>query len=227
MLKSKNTLFKRALTCIFIYAVTAIIFACSLAQSSDLKSQATKILKKYNSAAAVEMKTLKNEEKKALGVSSSAEGQLIYSKNKIFFTTEKPNKTEIIYNKSIWIIEYPDLELDSTAGRKVTVFDANKVVFLKTMAELFSAPDKFLTKDAKISETETEISIQFKKVKDSTLKDLKVALNKKEKLITSIQLTDDLETVTQFTFTKTDILKSAPTAKFVYKKLKTDEVLKP
>jgi outer membrane lipoprotein-sorting protein len=227
MLKIKNTLFKRALTCVVIYAITAIIFACSLAHSSDLKTRATKILKKYNSSAAVEMTTVKTEEKKALGISTSNEGQLIYSKSKIFFTTEKPSKTEIIYNKSVWIVEYPDLELDSTAGRKVTEFEAKKVIFLKTMAELFSAPEKFLTKESKLSETDSEIIVQFSKIKDSTLKDLKVVLNKKDKIIASIKLTDDLDTETKFEFTKTVLLPKAPAAKFIYKKLKTDEVLKP
>ncbi|MBC7457286.1 MAG: hypothetical protein H7235_03350 [Bdellovibrionaceae bacterium] len=54
-----------------------------------------------------------------------------------------------------------------------------------------------------------------------------MVLNKKTQLISSILLTDDLNTDTTFSIQKTDFLKTAPKNKFSYKKIKTDETLKP
>ncbi|MBC7457287.1 MAG: hypothetical protein H7235_03355 [Bdellovibrionaceae bacterium] len=137
-----------------VFFMTLLGFAQKAKSSKvDLnKTAAIKILKKYNSAAAVEMLTKKQVAKVTLGTTSDAEGILLYSKNKIYFSVEKPTKTEIIYNKNVWVIEYPDLDFDDKAGRKVTIFDSNKVPFVKTIAELLSSPEKFFTKDTVITE---------------------------------------------------------------------------
>jgi hypothetical protein len=52
-------------------------------------------------------------------------------------------------------------------------------------------------------------------------------LDKANKLIASVSLIDDIDSVTQFVFTDTQFLKNAPVNKFIFKKQKNDEVLKP
>lgn len=207
--------------------LNSIAVAKKDAMAQAQKNQVLKILKKYNNAAAVSMKTERTENKKTLGTSAVSQGEIIYSKNKIYFLTDKPTKIEIIYNKSVWVVEYPDLELDDKAGRKVTVFQANKVSFIKTMAELFSAPEKFLSKEASISDFGDEMVLDLKKLKTETLREIKVSLSKKEQVIKNIYLVDDLETQTSLFFGNTEFLKTAPKKKFVYEKIKTDEILKP
>jgi outer membrane lipoprotein-sorting protein len=158
MLKMNFIDLKRVLAVAVIFSISFILFFGKIAKAAkpdSLKTQAIQILKKYNKSAAVEIKTTKTEEKKALGTSLSSDGILIYSKNKINFTSIKPTATEIIYNKNVWIIESPDLELDEKAGRKVTMLDSNKVTFIKTIADLFSANEKFFTKDTVLPEFKT------------------------------------------------------------------------
>jgi outer membrane lipoprotein-sorting protein len=224
MFKTKSLLTHSLVLVVFF--MTSLGFA-EKAKTDPNKAIAIKILKKYNSAAAVEMQTKKQVTKVTLGTTSDTEGILLYSKNKIHFSAEKPTKTEIIYNKNVWVIEYPDLELDDKAVRKVTTFDANKVPFVKTIAELLSSPEKFFTKDTIITEKDDKISIESDKIKNAALKKFVVVLDKKDQLISSILLTDDLNTDTTFNIQKTDFLKAAPKNKFSYKKIKTDETLKP
>jgi hypothetical protein len=209
--------------------MTCVGFAetAKVAKIDPNKSIAIKILKKYNAAGAVEMQTKKQVAKVTLGTTSDTEGVLLYSKNKIHFTAEKPVKSEIIYNKNVWVIEYPDLELDESGARKVTEFNSNKVPFIKTIAELLATPEKFFTKDTVITEKEGQLSIESDKIKNASLKKFVVVLNKKDQIISSILLTDDLNTNTIFNIQKTNFLKAAPKNKFSYKKIKTDEILKP
>lgn len=191
------------------------------------KEMAIHILKKYNSTAAVEMQTHRQVTKKTLGTTVDTDGVLIYSKNKIYFKAEKPTQTEIIYNKNVWVIEYPDLELDDKANRKVTIFNSDKVPFIKTIAELMATPEHFFTEKTVITEKDDFISIESDKIKNASIKKFVVVLDKKEKLMSSILLTDDLNTDTIFKIQKTEFLKTAPKNKFNYKKIKTDEILKP
>lgn len=212
-----------------VFFMTSLSFAqkTKSPKADPNKAIAIKILKKYNSAAAVEMQTKKQVAKVTLGTTSDTDGVLLYSKNKIHFSAEKPTKTEIIYNKNVWVIEYPDLDFDDQAGRKVTVFDSNKVPFVKTIAELLSSPNKFFTKDTVITEKDDLLSIESDKIKNASLKKFVVVLNKKDQIISSILITDDLNTDTIFNIQKTDFLKTVPKNKFSYKKIKTDETLKP
>ena len=212
-----------------IFLITSLSFAkTGKSTKADLnKDIAVKILKKYNSAEAVEMQTKKQVTKVTLGTKTETDGVFLYSKNKIHFSAEKPNKTEIIYNKNVWVIEYPDLELDDKSARKVTIFDSNKAPFIKTIAELLSAPDKFFTKETLITEKDGQLSIESDKIISTNLKKFVVVLNTKEQITSSILLTDDLNTDTTFSIQKTDFLKTAPKNKFTYKKIKTDEILKP
>ncbi len=227
MFKTKLSITSGLVLFIFLIASFAIAKVAKSTKSDLNKAIAIKILKKYNSAAAVEMQTKKQVAKVTLGTTSDTEGVLLYSKNKIHFSTEKPTKTEIIYNKNVWVIEYPDLDLDDKAGRKVTTFDSNKVPFVETIAELLSAPEKFFTHKTVITEKNGQLSIESDKIKNASLKKFVVVLNTKDEIISSILLTDDLNTDTTFSIQKTDFLKAAPKNKFSYKKIKTDEILKP
>lgn len=191
------------------------------------KTEVLKILKKYNNAAAVQMETLRTEAKKTLGTTKTSEVQILYSKNKINFLTVKPTRVEIIYNKSVWVIEEPDLELDENAGRKVTIFEASKASFVKAMAEIFSSPSSFLTKDTVIKTEGDDLILDINKFKSHSLKEVKITLDKSTKLIKKILIVDDIDTQTTIVFEKTEFLKSVPKNKFTYKKLKKDEILKP
>lgn len=227
MVKSKFCL-KKVLILVAVFAASLSFAGTAKTVKSDPnKALAIEILKKYNSATAVEMQTTKQVTKATLGTTSDAEGVLLYSKNKIHFSTEKPTKTEIIYNKNVWVIEYPDLDFDDQPGRKVTMFDSSKLPLIKTIAELLSSPEKFFTSDTVISVKDDLVSIESEKIKSTSLKKFVVILNKKDKLISSILLTDDLNTDTIFKIQKTNFLKTVSQKKFTYKKIKTDETLKP
>lgn len=185
------------------------------------------IFKKYKKAKSVQINVEKIENKKVLGTETKSKALLIYSDGKINFSTESPVKSEIIYNKNIWIVEYPDLELDPKAKRKVTILQAEKIPFLKKMTQILNGSIK-LQKEFVISEESPEsIVAEVKMAKNENLKKVKVIFDLKNENIKSIQTIDDVDTETSFILTDTLFLKTSFTEKLTFKKQKTDEIFKP
>lgn len=209
-----------------IYSSTSSAATISM-YDLDLKKQALQILKKYSKASAIEFKTQKNEQKKALGISTSIEGLLFYSKGKILYSVLQPNKIDIIYNKDIWIIEHPDLDLDVNANRKVTYLGGHKIIFLKTFSDLFTSSENFLNDEVSLKKENDFLIINLNKSKKIDIKSLKIKLNTKLSVVDSIEIIDDLDNEIIFNFIQTKFLKKINSDKFIFRKLKTDEVLKP
>lgn len=210
----------------FIFLVLFASVFSQAAEKVSLKSQSIKILQKYSKAPEVVLDIMKTDMKKTLGTKTDVQGTLNYSQGKIFYVVEKPNKVEIIFNKKVWLIEYPDLELDPEGNRKVTVFDSNKVVFIKKMSELLSKPESALTKKTTYDSKENQITISLPDSKEQVVKDLKVVLNKKDQTIDTISFVDDIGTETTVKVNKTTFEKKSNSKKYSYKKQKSDETIK-
>lgn len=208
-------------------------FCFAQAEKADLKKNKeaneaiVKILNKYKKAKAVEILVKKEENKKALGTQQVAEGVLVYSQDKINFLIEKPSKSEIIYNKNVWIIEYPDLELDAKGHRKVTVLDSKKLSFVKKISQIFNGSVRLNheIKLTKLEEKTAEASIKISK--NDSLKEVLIAFDLKDQLISQIITIDDVDTESKFNFIETKFLDSVPKGKLNFKKLKSDEIFKP
>lgn len=217
----------RAVKSILLILVTLGHFCVQAQDHKNLKAQSIKIFKNHSQAAEVKFEITKKDIKKTLGTESSIEAVLNYSQGRIFYSVEKPNKVEIIFNKKIWLIEYPDLELDPNGKRKVTIFESNKVLFIKKMSELLSKPESALSSKTTYENANEKIIINLPDAKDQIVKQLKVVLNKKTETLDTISFEDDIGTETIIKFEKTTFEKKTDSKKFNYKKQKTDEVIKP
>ncbi len=210
-----------------LFSVSFCFAKTKVVQLTEQQKKVAQILKKYKAAEAVEIKVNKSENKKTLGTNQNTEGVIIFSKGKVNFLTEKPFKTEIIFNKNIWIIEYPDLELDPKGRRKVTILKADKIIFLKKIAQIFSGSESTI-KDFEIDNfDEDKINMHLKMTKMENLKHAAVRLNLSKNEISQIKITDDIDTETIFDFNESLFLKKVPTEKLVFKKKKSDEIFKP
>lgn len=197
-----------------------------IAQATDLKSvkkTVKSILKPYSQAVAINFKVEKKEIKKTLGTESVEQLDAIYSQNKLVLTKKNP-LTEIIYNKNIWIIENPDLDLDPSAKRKVTVFKNIKSEVIQKMTSLFSKPDQLLQAIDAFEQKDNILMISLKN-KNEGFKKLQVEFNTTTKQMTKITFIDDIETETTLLISDVKFLKSAPKGVFKYTPKKGDEVV--
>lgn len=210
-----------------IYKIAPLILALSVnvfaAASKEDKKISSEILSRYSSSAAVKMKAEKIENKKTLGTTTNEELEITYSQNKLHLLKKNP-QVEVIYNKKVWIIEQPDLELDPSAKRKVTIISNIKSDFVNQITTLFSSPSQVLKKAKDIKKEKQKITIHVDSF-NSNLKSLTIELDTKKKEISAISYVDDIDTETQISVKETSFLKKSPSKVFKFVKQKDDEVL--
>lgn len=202
----------------------APLFFVSMAfGASDLKSEASKILKKYSNSVGVKLLTEKEENKKTLGVINTEDIEILYSQGKIRLTKKDP-ETIVIYNKKLWIVESPDLELDPSAKRKVTVIKNLRSDFVKQLTTMFSEPNKILKKASDISDQDGRINVSVNELNEG-IKKLILSLDSEKKEIVKIIYQDDVDNEITLKVQKTEFLKKVSSDSFKYIKKKNDEVL--
>lgn len=210
-----------------IFKIAPLIFALSIpvlaAVSKEDKKISSEILSRYSSNAAVKMTADKIENKKTLGTTTTEELEITYSQNKLHLLKKNP-QVEVIYNKKVWIIEQPDLELDPSAKRKVTIVSNIKSDFVNQITTLFSSPAQVLKKAKEIKKENNKITILVDSF-NSSLKSLAVELDTKKKEISAISYVDDIDTETKISVKETSFLKKSPSKLFKFVKQKDDEVL--
>lgn len=217
----------------YFITISAAIFLFSLntfakSKSAKTHSPATlSILGKYSSATALQFSIEKTDEKKALGTKSSQLGQLIYSSGKINLVLNGDKKTEVIFNgKSLWLIEYPDVDFDPKGKRKITLLAEQQPVIAKQLVSVFSSPTVFAKSFSVVSEKieGATLTAEYKSA-NTEIKNFKIDFNTKTKLIEKISFVDDVQTQTSIVFQKTQFLTSAPKGVFQFIRKKNDEVM--
>lgn len=208
--------------------ILAIIFLSLFAHANKQKDPTINlILHKYSAAAGVKAQFVKTDFKKSLGIKKLSPGVMRYADGKINIELSGEKKSEIIYNGSkLWIIEYPDLDFDPKAKRKVTEIDNHRPALAEQISGLFQNPNKFLKNFKTVSNKSTKkiTTIVFES-KDKVMQNFQIELNVQKMLINSIQFTDDVQTETRIEFSKTQFLKKPPEGIFEYKRKKDDEVM--
>jgi outer membrane lipoprotein-sorting protein len=195
--------------------------------SKPKESITSQILKKYSKSAGVRIDFSKTDFKKTIGIKKISQGQLQYSAGKINVLTTGEKKVEIIYNgKNLWVIEYPDLDFNPKAQRKVTEIFDQKPALAQQIVSLFQDSAEFL-KNFKILSDKKDGKMQtvMFESKDKSIQNFQVEFNTSKMLINSIEFTDDVQTLTHIEFKQTEFLKKSPENIFEYKRLKNDEVM--
>ena len=149
--------------------------------------------------------SIKTDLKKTLGIKNTNPGELQYAEGKINISISGEKKSEIIYNgNDLWVIEYPDLDFDPKAKRKVTEIQNHKPALAQQIIGLFQAPEIFIKNFKTVSEIVNGkmTTVRFES-KDKAIQNFEVEFNTQKLLINSIQFTDDVQTQTHIEFKQT------------------------
>jgi outer membrane lipoprotein-sorting protein len=218
---------------IYLFLIFSVFLSTGFAVKSKAKKAkitepiTTQILKKYSESAAIKAQFLKTDFKKTLGIKNTNPGELQYADGKINILITGEKKSEIIYNGNhLWVIEYPDVDFDPKAKRKVTEIHDHKPALAQQIIGLFQAPEVFIKNFKTVSEVVSGkmTTIRFES-KDKAIQNFEVEFNTQKLLINSIQFTDDVQTKTHIEFKQTEFLKKADGTIFEYKRKKDDEVM--
>lgn len=196
---------------------------CSTLWSQDYKSA----LEKYFNAKALQFDIIKKDEKIALGTKSESAGVLKYKKGQIYLVQNGEKKIEVFYsNKVLTLVEYPDLDFDPKAPRKVTVLKNNSSPLVDTLVSLFSDAKAFAKNFEVIKQEKADSKIYLElKPKFADVKNLKLRFNSKSLELEEISFVDDVSTRTTIALKNSKFNLKLYQSDFKYKSLKSDEVL--
>lgn len=192
-------------------------------QSATLK----KVLEKYSKASSLQFDIKKTDEKVILGTKSVSQGLLKLQKNKIYILQNGDKKVEVFYlNKTLTLVEHPDADFGPDGKRKISVFKNAKSPLIKSLLSLFSDPANFKKQFSVTSEKldDGTLTIEFS-TKIENLKNLLIKVNVKDLELLELSFTDDVETRTTLQFENQKLNGKMSKSDFLYKPLKTDEVM--
>ncbi len=195
--------------------------------SASASLQVNKILEKYSKSSSVEVQIKKIDEKLTLGSKTVSQGILKHAGGKIYLILESDKKVEFFYkDKKITLVEYPDQDFDKDGNRKVTVLSKNKPAIIDGLLKLFSNTKTFLREFKVLSEKPDGDSLVVElKPPQKNLKSFSIILNKKDKLIDSIILIDDVDTKTTLELKSLKLSEKISPSTFEFKPMKSDEVI--
>lgn len=191
------------------------------------KKLSTEILDKYSAAKFITAAIEKKDEKLTLGTTSSSSGVIKYSLGKFYLILESDKKTELFFkDHKLTLVDYPDQDFDKEGKRKVTIMSNNIPPFLQSLSNLFSSSKAFF-KEFEITESALKDGVLHLKLspRQGNLKDFKIEMNIKDKILTSVSFIDDVQTQTTILFKDLKLNKKIPKNTFEYKILKSDQVV--
>jgi len=201
------------------------------AQAQTTPSALQKTLKKYAKASSLQFDIKKTDEKVTLGTKSESEGLLKYQKNKIYILQNGEKKTEIYYfNKSLTLVEHPDLDFGTDGKRKVTILKNTPLPLINSLLSLFSDTKNFNKQFLTVSERNIDgvfiVELQPQRKTDSEkIKGLILKISNKNFELLELSFVDDIETKTTLQFENSKINMKMKKSEFQYRSLKSDEVL--
>ncbi len=232
MLKKSQKYILISLSVLLLLAVS--VFAKKAQVSDQVSGQvsgqpsvtqsAEKILKQYNKKTGIELNIEVKTEKKTLGTVTNQKANLKSIGKKVFLAVEGEKKSEVIFNgEKLYVISYPDLDLDPDGKRKVIITKITDDNHMSVLSQLFSQPQTMFKKFKieKIAKPTGEFELKLISVKND-IRPLYLQFNKK--ILSSIFYTDDVGT-------ETTLILSEPKAGkfkskiFNYIQKKTDEVI--
>ena len=217
---------------LFLFALGLAFGANTKTKASDKfkehKKMAVETLQKYAAAPSISSDLEKIDNKLTLGTKTVNKGILNYSGGKLYLKLEADKKTEMFFkDNKITLVDYPDQDFDKNGARKVTTITKEKPAFIQSLINLFSNSSKFFNefkiKDSSLKDNTLVLTLE------PTIKALKnfiLTINTKDKVINSVEFTDDVDTQTTINFKNLDLKKKLPKSTFEFKSLKTDQEMR-
>lgn len=211
------------------WLVLPLTIALTLVWSSVLSAQTLqKALQKYAKASSIQFDIHRTDEKVILGTKTEAEGQLKYQKGKLYIQQNSGSKkTELFYSgKTLHLVDHPDADFGPDGRRKITVIKKTIPPLIKSLLNLFSNPKSFNREFAVISQSESEgVYTATLKPKQKNIKNFSLKINTADLALNEMSFTDDVDTKTTLQFRNLQLDKKLNKNVFLFKPLKTDEVL--
>lgn len=197
-------------------------------QIKEHKKLAIETLQRYTNSKYISADLEKLDHKLTLGTKTIFKGVINYSSGKLYLRLESDKKTELFYkDNKIILVDYPDQDFDKNGARKVTTITKDKPAFLQSLINLFSNSNRFFNEfvilDSKLKDDHLTLTLQ---PNIKSLKNFILSINTKDKVIESIQFTDDVQTETTITFKNLDLNKKIAKATFEFKSLKSDQEMR-
>lgn len=225
---------KFTLNFLLVFGLAINILAASQTKNSakpvnkEHKKIAVEILQKYANAKSVSADLEKIDNKLTLGTKTVNKGTIDYAAGKVYLKLESDKKTELFFkDNKIILVDYPDQDFDKNGPRKVTTITKDKPAFLQSLINLFSNSSKFFSEfKIKNSELKGDQLVLTLEPVQKNLKNFILTTNVKDKVIDSIQFTDDVDTETTITFKNLDLKKKLSKSTFEFKSLKSDQEMR-
>lgn len=219
---------------VFFVLLTCIILNFASAKELQKKSKqppkgveiAQAILKKYNQKSGVQVPVSVSTEKKVLGTKTQDKGILTHQSGKINLQLEGEKKSEMIFDgQKVYLISYPDSDLDPDGPRRVLFLKADKKNQVGILSSLFSEPKVFFANFEVSTVTDSADELVLNLVdKSKTLKPLQLTFSKKDEQLKMMTYTDDVGSETRIQLEKPVFKPKISKIFFKYKAQKNDEV---
>lgn len=195
----------------------------SMVQAESLQN----ILEKYSKAKSLQFDIKKTDEKMTLGTKSEIDGVLKYQKGQIYLIQRGEKKVEVFYaNKTLTLVEHPDVDFNPDGKRKVTVLKKNTSPLIKSLLGLFSNPKNFVkTFPVKEQKEQNGVLTLGLNSKLQNIKNLTLKINSKDSELKELSFIDEVDTKTTLNFLNVKYNTKIDGADFRYKIQKTDEVV--
>ena len=218
---------KKSLKYVLVSLSVLLLLALSVfAKKNQVSSTlaAERILQQYNKKSGVELNIEIKTEKKSLGTVTNQVATLKSIGKKVFLAVEGEKKSEVIYNgEKLYVISYPDLDLDPDGKRKVIITKITDDNHMSVLSQLFSQPQTMFKK-FKIEKIEKD-SGDFELKLTSSKEDIRpLYLQFSQKTLKRIFYTDDVGTETTLNLSEPKAGKFKSKI-FNYTQKKTDEVI--
>lgn len=219
---------------VFFVLLTCMVLHFASAKELQKKSNplpknievAQAILKKYNQKSGVQVSVSVSTEKKVLGTKTQNKGILVHQSGKINLQLDGEKKSEMIFDgQKVYLISYPDPDLDPDGPRRVLFLKADKKNQVGILSSLFSQPKVFFENFEVSVVTDTADDLVLNLVdKAKTLKPLKLMFSKKDEQLKMMTYTDDVGSETRIELEKPVFKPKITKNFFKYKAQKNDEV---
>ena len=192
------------------------------------KKLAIEVLQRYANSKHITSDIEKLDHKLTIGTKTVNKGSVQFSSGKVYLKLQADKKTELFFKEGkITLVDYPDEDFDKNGPRKVTIITKDKPAFLQSLVNLFSNANKFFN-EFKITKSVLKDDILTLDLSSNikNIKNFKLVINTKNKEISSLEFTDDVQTQTTINFKNLDLKKKIDKSTFEYKGLKTDQEIR-
>ncbi len=205
--------------------LATIVLLVSSSLVAATSSNLDDAVNKYRNAKLVSMDVVKTVKSKVLSKETKFVGKIYLSQSKFRWDTEKPEKTQIIFDgKTIWNVQHPNVELPGPIQVAKSKVDNNskKQILLATLLGTGGIKKNFKVLKTEMVKDEKIYTLEPKGT-DLQVKDLVIKVSGKK--INSLTYKDDIGNQTEMVFTKIEFGRKEKSKLFQYTPPKEAQVI--